>query len=90
MAVVMLMKIVSLSPFVKVKFILNMFIGLWFLIVLCQCDQVNEKAKNYGEKFDVSVAQFLICTQFISCIINDAAGAADAIDLSGIDVNAVS
>ena len=52
----MLMKIVSLSPFVKVKFILNMFIGLWFLIVLCQCDQVNEKAKNYGEKFDVSVA----------------------------------
>ena len=40
----------------KVKFILNMFMGLWLLTVLCQCDQFNEKAKNYGEKFDMSVA----------------------------------
>ena len=38
------------------KFILNMLMGLWFLTVLCQCNDENEKAKYYGEKFDISVA----------------------------------
>ena len=33
-----------------------MFLGLWFSTVLCQCDEENEKAKYYGENFDMSVA----------------------------------